>query len=420
VTTSSINFDTEQLRAHLDEFVRNATGLPASSREPVPQLPHDLARLLLRAEEYEVSHRDQWGNWEFSFGDNFRRGRLWEPEVDVWIAERRRDLCRRTALEPLWPNGSDFAICLTHDVDLVSESVTPAQALRSTRAAWPGPGASGRERLEGLARGGVRASRAIAGRLSRAPRTDSLELCLGIEREHAVTASYFFTVFPGAGASRFDCVYSPVDACRFRGERQTIADLLRTISGEGFDVGLHGSYHASAEEGLLVEEKNMLESTTGLELTTTRQHFLRWDVRRTARLQAAAGFSADATLGFNRNLGFRSGTALPSRHFDLDRNERCDLLLVPLSVHDTPLLRPDGLELDPMLARAAVSAVVDRIAETGGVATFLFHPNNLARRESEELFRWTINYGLERKAWFASLRDVDRWWREREMRLLTK
>jgi len=420
VTRASVDLAAQPVRAHLDEFVRTVTGLPASSPEPVPQLPHELARLLLRAEEYEVAHRDQWGNWEYAFGDNFRRGRLWEPEVDVWIAKRRRELGSRTALQPLWPNGGDFSICLTHDVDLVSEAVTPLQALRSARTAWPETGASRVERVEGVARAGVRTARALGGRLAFAPRADSLERCIAIEREYEVTASYFFTVFPGAGASRFDCVYAPEDACRFRGRRQTIAEVLQTISAEGFDVGLHGSYHSSSDDGLLAREKRALESATGLALTTTRQHFLRWDIRRTPRLQVSAGFSADATLGFNRNLGFRSGTAFPSRHFDLDRSQRLDLLLVPLSIHDTPLIRSDGLELDLTLACSAVRAVVDAVAATGGVVTFLFHPNNLALPGIEELFRWTISYGLERRAWFASLREVNQWWREREVRLLAR
>lgn len=417
--TTEDAIDTPPVRAHLDEFVRSGIGLPRSSPEQVPQLPRELIRLLMRVEEYELSHRDQWNNWEYGFSDNFRRGRLWEPEVDTWLAERRVEIAKRVELEPLWPNGHRFAMCLTHDVDLISDSLTVAQAARSVRTAWPGPGSTVRDRLEGVARGGFRAARAT-GRLASAPLASELERCVAIEQESGVTASYFFTVFPGPGASRLDCIYAPTDTCSFRHHRQSVAELMCTLAAEGFDVGLHGSYRAPVTDALLVREKQTLEQATGLLLTTIRQHFLRWDVRRTPRLQAAAGFAADATLGFNRNLGFRAGTALPFRHFDLDRGERIDLLLVPLAVHDTPLFRPDGLELDLDLACDAVRRIVDAIVATGGVATFLFHPNNLARPDFDELLRWTIGYGLDRGAWFASLRDIDRWWREREARLLAQ
>jgi hypothetical protein len=154
-------------------------------------------------------------------------------------------------------------------------------------------------------------------------------------------------------------------------------------------------------------------------VTTTRQHFLRWDVRLTPRIQLKAGLSADATMGFNRNLGFRAGTTLPFRHFDLEGDEPLDLLIVPLAIHDTPLFRPDGLELDLELAREAARTVIDAIAAVQGAATFLIHPNNLFRSDDEALFRWIISYARERGAWFASLRDVDRWSRERHARLMT-
>src|SRR5205823_4154390 len=108
----------------------------ANNAALAPQLPDQLARLVLRAEEYEQPHRDRWGCWEFGFSDNFRRGALWEPEVDVWIAAERRLLAHKVTLEPLWPDGHRFAVCLTHDVDLISSASTPAQALRAARTGF--------------------------------------------------------------------------------------------------------------------------------------------------------------------------------------------------------------------------------------------------------------------------------------------
>jgi hypothetical protein len=402
-------------RQHVDETVRVWLGLPTGAS--VPQLPDNLARQLLRVEEYEQPHRDQWGCWEYGFGEAFREGRLWEPDVDRWAAERRVELAATTPLEPLWPDGRRFAVCLTHDVDFVSRSATPSQAVRSMRTALAGTAGSPREHLVRLARPGVRLARAVNGGISSAPVTDTLELSVEIEKERGVGASYFFTIYPGGASSRYDCVYELTDPCRFRGTRQRIGDVLGTLAAEGFDVGLHGSYNSALEDGMLAREKEALERGTGLQVTTTRQHFLHWDVRTTPRLQEAAGLSADSTLGFNRNLGFRAGTCLPFHHFDLERDERLNLLEVPLVVNDGPLLRNDGLELDVELARGAVRGLIDKVAEVGGVATILFHPNSLERTEFLELFRDSIDYGLGRGGWFASLRELDTWWREREARL---
>jgi hypothetical protein len=403
---------------YLDDTVRVWLGLRADAPVDVPQLPEPLARRVLRSEEYEQPHRDQWGCFEYSFAESFRRGTLWEPEIDRWLADRRRELAERVELEPLWPDGREFGVCMSHDVDLISRVSTPAQAFRSLRTALADRPSTPRGRIVRLARPGVRAARALYNGISRAPAADTLERSVELERERGVTASYFFTVYPGGDASRFDCLYDFEDACVFRGEHARVRDVLRTLRSEGFDVGLHGSYNSALADGMLARERSALEAAVGADVTTTRQHFLHWDIRATPHRQVRAGLRADSSIGFNRNLGYRAGTSLPFRFFDVEGEKRLDLLEVPLLVHDGALLRTDALELDVPLARDVIRQFVDTAAETHGLATLIFHPNNLEHEEYLDLFRYSLDYGVERGAWFASLRDVDEWWRAREERVL--
>lgn len=375
----------------------------------LPRIPEPLARRLLREEEYERANRDQWGNWEFGFCESFREGTLLLPEVDRWVAaERERLTAAGVPLVPLWPEGKRFAVCLTHDVDLVSTASTPAQVLRSMRFSL--------ERSSALrfARPPVRFARAALAGIRLTPDTGvALERSVAIEQEYGVTASYFFTVVPRRSASRYDCVYDLSDPCVFRVKRCRVSDVIRELAGDGFDVGLHGSYHSALEPGLLAEQRRALEQAVGVEITTTRQHFLHWDVRTTPRLQSAADFRADTTLGFNRGIGFRAGTSLPFEHFDLATEEKLPLLQVPLVVQDGPLFGSFGLELDVPAAEELVRQMIDAVADVEGAATFLFHPNNLARDDFLAVFRSTIEYASSRGAWFASLKDIERWWRER-------
>jgi peptidoglycan/xylan/chitin deacetylase (PgdA/CDA1 family) len=331
------------------------------------------------------------------------------------VAERRRE----SNVDPPWPGGSRFAVCVTHDVDLVAESSTPRQVLRSMRTSLADRPASLRGRALRLARPPVRLARAAYHGVSRAPAADALERCVELERARGVTASYFFTAYPGSDASRYDCVYDFGDRCGFRGERVTVAEIARALADDGFDVGLHGSYNSALAPGLLARERAALEAAAGVEVTTTRQHFLHWEITTTPRLQAAAGLRADSTLGFNRNVGYRAGTSLPFRHHDVASGETLDLVQLPLYLHDGALLRPDALELDVASAAEAVRRLIDRAEELGAVATVVFHPNNLARDDYLELYTTTLDYGLERGAWFASVRDLDTWWRERERRFGT-
>jgi peptidoglycan/xylan/chitin deacetylase (PgdA/CDA1 family) len=392
---------TAAARAHVDAFVRRWLALPRESEAPT--LPDALSRRLLRCEEYERPYRDQWGNWEFGFAEANADGRLWEPDVDRWLQQQLPEAARNR-----WPGGRPFAICLSHDVDLIAESVTARQTLRSMRLSLLD--------TSGLrfARPAVRFARALHQGVSRAPAAKALERCVEIEQTNGITATYFFTAYPGSNGHRYDCTYDFGDRCRFRGSVATVADVMRTLAGEGFDIGLHGSYNSAFAEGQLARERKHLERATGLSVTSTRQHFLHWDVRTTPRLQSAAGFSLDSTVGFNRNIGFRAGTSLPFRWFDVSRDTPLDLVELPMLVHDGALLRPDALELGPELAQQTVRDFVDRVADVGGVATFVFHPNNLERDAYLALFETTIAHGIARDAWFASARELDAWFRDRE------
>ena len=404
-------------QAYLDETVRSWLGLSEAAGLDVPTLPERLARRLLREEEYEHSHRDQWGCWEFGFSESFRDGTLLVPEIDQWVAEEHRRLVDAgVSLTPLWPEGKPFAICLTHDVDLVSTESTPRQVMRSMQNSLERPDNGGgiSQQLVRLARPPVRLVRAARNGLALAPSTGpTLERCAAIELDAGVSASYFFTVLPDQHMSRYDCLYSLDDPCMFRGKRCRVADVIRQLADDGFDVGLHGSYHSALKPDMLAAQKATLERATGIDVKTTRQHFLHWDIRTTPRLQDEAGLAADSTLGFNRSIGFRAGTSLPFRHFDLESNSTLQLLQVPLIVQDGPIFNPVALELDVELAVELVRRLIDVIADAGGMLTLSIHPNNVADDSFLALYRSVIDYGQARGGWFTSVGGIQSWWCQR-------
>lgn len=404
-------------RAYLDDTVR--TWLGVIDREvAAPGLPPRLARLLLRLEEYERTDRDRWGCWDVAFSANFQSGHVRVPEIDAWLAARRAELEHLTTLEPLWPDGRRFALCLTHDVDLISARSTPRQAARYARAGLARESASAREPLTRLARPAVRLARSIGHGIARTPSTrHTLERSVEVEARRGAVASYFFTVPPTGHWSRFDCVYAPTDRCRFRGARMRLIDLMHVLAHEGFDVGLHGGYRSALEPGALEAERRALAAATELEITTTRQHFLRWDIRSTPLFQDTAGFRADSSLGFNRAVGFRAGTSLPYRHFDVPTRRRLGLLELPLVIQDGALFRPDGLGLDLACARDLVRGLIDTAAEIGGAVTLLIHPDKLVHPDWLALYEWTLDHGAERQGWLTSLARLEEWWTAREERV---
>lgn len=401
-----------ETRRHMDELVRVWLGV-RDGETPIPALPPGLARSVLRLEEHEREERDPWGGWAAPASN----GSVGRPEIDVWLEGVRRDLPNK--LEPRWPHGKRFAVCLTHDVDLLSARVTPAQAFRHARAGLA-PGISGAfDPLFRFARPAARVARTARSGISFAPSLrDTLERSLDLEHAHGATASYFFTVPPHAPRSRYDCTYAPGDLCVFRGRRQRVADVMRAIAAEGFDVGLHGGYAAGATAGVLGAERATLVAETGLGITTTRQHFLRWDSRWTPGFQDAAGLRADTTMGFNFDVGYRACTSLPFRLFDVQARTALDVVEVPLIAQDGAMLGPTALALDLAGAEGLLRKLFDATGAVGGVLTVLFHPDKLVQPTWLALYEWVLDHAVEQGAWLTSLAELNEWWRAREARVV--
>lgn len=397
---------------YVQEAFRVAAGLAKTSLNKLPAIPRRLQKIFVRAEEYENDERDQWGNWEYSYSDSYKRGQLWVPECDLWLQEQQKQLKEAgEKLAPRWPKGHDFAVCLTHDVDYIGEMLSVSQRcrdlLRSLRAYDLVP----LQRLLGAAKG---LAKLLLKRPIIAPRTtNTLEISYLIEKELGVTASYFFTVPPKSHLSKYDCLYDVHDKCRFLEKTRQVRDVMSFLCQEGFDVGLHGSYFSAIENNMLIEQKTALEKAIQAPVHTTRQHWLHLQVPRTMILQEQAGFLADTTLGFNRNIGFRAGTSLPFYPYERTLKRQLNLIEVPLIIQDGALVGNNALEYTPSKAFDVVKEFVLRIQETGGCLTFLFHPDIFLKPGLADLYRSIIKYSLSQNAWVTDLNQIQAWWRER-------
>lgn len=419
---TQIDLNGSSLNTYLRRTIRFWLGLKNTQAIEIPEMPDALKRLFLRVEEYEKKHRDQWGEWEHSFSSNYQEGKLWIPEVDYWVSGVREELKQRNVpLVPFWPDGRNFAVCLTHDVDLVSGQATYRQKIREVRKhlldrSYVCP-AKPLARLLDMARPLVRS--AVTRNYGHPSTQGTIETALEIENGLGVVSSFFFTVCPLTKYSKYDCVYSLHDPCRFRKKNMLVFEMMRILSEEGFDIGLHGSYFSAIDAEMLKEQKKMIEDAIGKEVVTTRQHWLNWDINTTPRNQYNAGLLVDSSLGFNRNIGFRSGSALPYYLFDLPSQEAIPILEVPLIMHEGALFGSNALEYDLGMSLDVARRIIDRIAETNSCLTVVLHPHSFLDKNSEELYRWILRYCVEKNGWLTSLKGVYEWCKKRERALGT-
>jgi len=336
---------------------------------------------------------------DFAFNVLNPLGLLYRPVVD-------EAYIKNGGKKPIWPDGKPFAVCLTHDVDLVSTHSFRQKA--RTRAEYILNGPSVMRKARSLAGLGWDVAQAIKyGR-----KLDPLhcyERWLAAEAAVGARSTFFF--WPGWKAvgkhHPSDCSYDMTDRVVFDGQRCTVAEMIREIDRQGWEIGLHPSWYSFDDDEEMKRQKAALESALGKDVVSVRQHFLHYDIRVTPRVQAEAGFKYDSTLGFNDNVGFRFGTCYPWRLYDLKAEKELPIMEVPLIIQDGAMLSPvKGMRLDEDTAFQYVVQIADTVEQVGGVLTLLWHPNAIINSPWWNLYLRSLEYLKEKNAWFGSVSSI--------------
>lgn len=264
----------------------------------------------------------------------------------------------RLGVEPPRWGGARFAVALTHDVDVPWR--------------WSRVGLRGGVSRIKQAVGGrqLRTVVAEAGALAAAPvhrvrGTDpywSFERIVRGERERGVGSTFFLM----AGHAHPADGPSPETYDRVRPR------LVSLLEDAGAEVGLHGSYAAADDDGVLGAEKSRLEAL-GARVRGHRYHYLRVRPHENLATLPGHGIAYDSSLGFPDAIGFRAGIAQPFRPWDLASDEPLDLVEIPLAVMDVTLGEERYAGLSAEEAEPQILALLDRAAEHGGGFSILWH-----------------------------------------------
>jgi hypothetical protein len=122
---------------------------------------------------------------------------------------------------------------------------------------------------------------------------------------------------------------------------------------------------------MMQKEKERLDAGLPKKSGAVRQHFLRFAVPLTWRLQAQCGFVYDSTLGHSEYEGFRTGFCHPFRVYDYERDEVMNLWEIPLIAMDGTLADYRGLS--PEESFDYIKQLILTTKRYGGVCVLLFH-----------------------------------------------
>jgi len=377
------------------------------------ELPKELAEFILGMHEGDSPFYDCRGNKDFQHNPLFWSGRILEPVINQWIKEAGPGGPVSTASP--WPQGKKFAVCLTHDVDLVSSPAWEAQArfLKSRLKVFPKEKSSLKTWLADWVRFLVCQTRGMGGK----GRAGFFEPWLELEDSFGFRSTFFF--FPDLATRyhwRDGIWYRHQDILTFAGRQVTVTELMGKLAAREWEVGLHATYESFADPAELKKQKEQLERAVNLPVASVRQHGLHFDITKTPKAQSEAGFKFDSTYGFNRIVGFRNGLAWPFYHYDLEADAPLPILQIPLHIQDGALLRQDNLDLAPELALRRALELIDKVEKVHGLITLLWHPNVYDNNTYPGWF-WVyeevLKYLASRDAWVAPVRDIGNWWEAR-------
>jgi len=317
--------------------------------------------LLSRYEEYAATIRDLHGRFPSSASLAGRHGFLEVPLWDIWMNRFAGKLHK--TFPGLKPSSPSFSFLPTFDTD----------------QAW----AFRHKPLLRQVGGGFRDL--FTGRFS--VFFQRLFVLAGIKRDpfdtfrfifinHIETPLFFFLLAdPGPNDPNH-----PPDHPAFQALIRKWAPLA--------PMGIHPSYRAGDDPALVKKEKERLEQITGRPILKSRQHFLRLRFPDTYRWLSDAGIEEDYSMGYADALGFRAGTSVPFRWYDLEKESPTSLLINPFQAMDVTLKK--YLELSPEKAEEHLLGILKIVRQTGGRFCTIWH--NSSFDEKGEWKGWTAVY----------------------------
>lgn len=250
-------------------------------------------------------------------------------------------------------NGREFALCMTHDVDVLRK--------------WSAFGIynevvnkfiMGKDdiqiRRQRFAKFLYLLSKGID------PYREGMKKIFEFEKSLNVKSTFFMK---SGGGTKYDA--------RYKWDKFLI-DFVARIKNSGFEVGLHPSFDAFDKIEKMRMEKRSIEEIVNLTVEGVRQHYLRYDFKTTPFIHDELNFRYDSTLGFVSRSGFRCGYAFPFKIYDIDRGIELKTWEIPLIFMDSVYQYDrSNLEIERILDKALKLA--ELVKSFGGVMTVLFH-----------------------------------------------
>ncbi len=307
--------------------------------------------LISRYEEYLPHQRDKHNRYSHQESVCYKGKFLEYPVVNIWVSALKK------ILEKHYPNLliPRPAFTFTPTIDIDNAFAYQHKGLLRNSAQLS-------RHLLSLNFRRFRKRFKVMLRLEQDP-FDSYEKQSMIHEKYHTEPNYFVLL---GDLSKYDRNLSHTNS----GYRKIIQDLSTQAK-----VGIHPSYNSNKSFDQLALEKSRLEEITNTPVIASRQHYLKIKLPETYRNLIRLGIKEDYSMGYAATGGYRAGTSTPFYFFDLEKNQKTDLKVIPFAFMDTGMkvyMKKKSKEVIPY-----VKQLTHSLRETGGHLTYIFHNESI-------------------------------------------
>lgn len=194
-----------------------------------------------------------------------------------------------------------------------------------------------------------------------------------LEKKRNLRSTFNFYVRTNRLRSPLKWVFDP----GYRVDNLRVKEEINELHERGWQIGLHQSFKSWNNSTLMKAEKQKLEDMLGSEVTSGRQHWLKFSFSQTWYTQQAVGMKTDMTLAFNDRFGFRNGAAIKFTPWINNNTQPMTILAIPTLFMDSHFYDYNQLSENEM--QKQIKACIDEVKLVGGEVAIIWHQRVFAK-----------------------------------------
>lgn len=323
-----------------------------------------------RYEEYMPYRKDEYGRFTAHESFTYKHAYLHKPIINIWA----KDLV--AMIQQHYPefksNFQSFQFIPTYDID----------------QAWSYYQKGITRNVGGLLRDIYQLNLSKIGQRFRVlfgkekDPFDNFNYLFTLQKQYKLKPIYFI-LFASLGP--FDKNISP--------DNNTFRTLIKSIADKA-KIGIHLSYASNENPDLIKKESRDLGKVVKVEITRSRQHFLKLHLPETYRDLLAIDLMEDYTMGYAAEPGFRAGICTPFYFYDLDYETETKLRVFPFAVMDGTLRDYKDVGIEE--AKAIIQTLIYEVKSVNGTFVSLWHNESFSDQDRWKGWREVYSYLLSK------------------------